>query len=182
MLFACEAFSDDRRFNYWNVVFKRDAELFCGFIRAVVSNADFVASFGCLMYIFYAMQKYFFRPGLQRAACNLCSHLCVSSTRLLSRSATNNMLSTCIRGEREESKERKTGKESEDEGRRETGRENPLPQITRLGLLFIVGNFCFHREGASDRRSKDDLCAGRSRIHTVDQWGGAHRVSIVRRS
>lgn len=75
--------------------------------------------------------------------------------------------------EREESREeRKTGMENGGE----VQRENPLPQITRLGLLFIVGNFCSHREDASDRRDRRMICAldtlsnprGRSmRRHTV---------------
>lgn len=38
--------------------------------------------------------------------------------------------------------------------------EKPLPQITRLVLLFIAGNFCFHEEShLLARRSKHDLCS-----------------------
>jgi len=66
---------------------------------------------------------------------------------------------------RARAREKQEGEREKRKGARgDAGRENPLAQITRLGLLFIVGNFCFHREGASDRRSKDDLCAERSRI------------------
>lgn len=64
------------------------------------------------------------------------------------------------------------GGEKEEDEKEEEEEENPLPQITRLGLLFIVGNFCFHREGASDRRSKDDLCTERSRIHAAATING----------
>lgn len=40
------------------------------------------------------------------------------------------------------------------------GTEKPLPQITRLVLLFIAGNFCFHEEShLLARRSKHDLCS-----------------------
>jgi len=75
----------------------------------------------------------------------------------------------------------KDRKESERRGKeRETGRENPLAQITRLGLLFIVGNFCFHREGASDRRSKDDLCAERSRIRARERERERERETEAR--
>lgn len=42
----CVGYSGGRRFNYRNVIFKRDAGLFCSFIRPVVSSIVSVERFG----------------------------------------------------------------------------------------------------------------------------------------
>lgn len=110
---------------------------------------------------------------------NLSLHLCVPSTRLLAKRHGQHVVHvyTWLSEKRAKwRRKRETGMENGGE----VQRENPLPQITRLGLLFIVGNFCSHREGASDRRSKNDLCAGHALESTTDQWGGTPRVDRPR--
>jgi len=96
----------------------------------------------------------------------------VPSTRLLAKRREQHVVHVYTRRTRGE----RGGRSRKECERRGKKRENPLAQITRLGLLFIVGNFCFHREAsASDRRSKDDLCAERSQIERERERGGSTR-------
>lgn len=134
---------------------------------------------------FSASRKYFFWRGLHGGACNHGSHLCVSSTRLLREAPrTQHVVHVCAwrarRGEQRE-KNGRGGRGKESGGRR--GARKPVTSNYTARFIIYCRQFLLPpREGASDRRSKDDLCAGRSRIRAIDQWGCAHRVLIGRRS
>ena len=73
------------------------------------------------------------------------------------------------------------------QGKRET--EKPLPQITRLVLLFIAGNFCLHQDRERERERERRISLAPTieawfvrppREFVVDQLTGIdHRVSLL---
>lgn len=104
---------------------------------------------------FFAVRENVSSVAVYTRACNLSLHLCVPSTRLLAKRHGQHVVHVYTWLSEKRAEKRETGMENGGE----VQRENPLPQITRLGLLFIVGNFCSHREGASDRRDRRMICA-----------------------